>query len=194
MRNSKIHLLITTMSDIIKETDVIPSASEQELKVKGDDFFYHSFSISFSAIGKFIFDINDQLKNWIPGKGRIDFVSMNASASFDDVGGRLLIAIVPKGVSVNSYGEARTFPNRKLFASNSYNLGTNIDHDFNVPEGMSPMIFPANGPAPPFDILLYNSAKVSGNVDLFIKLRASGPFTYRYTCKWGETAENLKGF
>jgi hypothetical protein len=182
------------MSDRALNVDVVPVASEQSLSVRGSDQFIHAFSCPFSKSGKFIFDINDQLKAWLPGKGKVDFISLTAFVSFEDVGGRFLIAMVAKGASVTDYTEARVWPNRKLFSSNAQNVGKDEEHLFMPPEGFTTMLFPQTGPAPMFDILLYNSSSVAGNVDLFIKVSATGPYVHRYKVKWGEAAESLKGF
>lgn len=195
MRNWKIHLLITIMSDRSLNVDVLPITQEQELKVKGQDEDIHVFSIPFSKSGKFIFDVQSQLKNWLPGKGNVHFISMTAFVAFEDVAGRFLIALIAKGASVNDYTEARAWPNRKLFSSNTMNVGKDEEHLFDVPEGYSRLMFPQTGPLPMFDILLYNNTEVAGNVTLFVKLKVSGPRVHRYKCDWTKgSSEQMSGF
>jgi len=173
----------------------LPRTVEKLPSVGGDNFFLHTYAMNIDSAGTMIVEFQDLLKDWLPGKGTVYFEGVMVAISFDDAKGAIFCGMQAKGASVSDVKDLRAWPNRKKFSSNAYNYGVEERHEFDVPEGYTTQLFPMTGPLPLPQFVIASTSDVRANCDLFIRLRASGPYVTRHVLTWKSgSVANSGGF
>lgn len=175
-------------------TDTLPGTSEQTLSVKGLNQFIHVYSIEFQEKGFKTIQLEDLLKDWIPGKGRITLIGMEANVYFEEAKGAFMIAVSVRGTAINSVTDMNLCLNRRLFAANAMQPGTMISSEIVIPEGMTDLIYPMVGQLPLPQITFGNLHDVAGNCQFVLKVMASGPYIEKHTLSlYDGSTEKLSG-